>query len=75
MDAESFKEFAQFAHEHNIPADTMQELLRFQERYAAKLNEANAKRIEEQAKEAKKYFQAEWEACMSATLTCSRTGL
>ena len=33
-----FKEFAQFAHEHNSPADTMQELLRFQERYAAKLN-------------------------------------
>lgn len=75
VDAESFKEFAQFAHEHNIPADTMQELLRFQERYAAKLNEANAKRIEEQAKEAKKYFQAEWGGLYERNFNLLKDGL
>lgn len=75
VDAESFKEFAQFAHEHNIPADTMQELLRFQERYAAKLNEVNAKRIEEQAKEARKYFQAEWGGLYERNLNLLKDGL
>lgn len=75
VDAESFKEFAQFAHEHNIPADTMQELLRFQERYAAKLNEANAKRIEEQAKEAKKYFQSEWGGLYERNFNLLKDGL
>ena len=75
VDAESFKEFAQFAHEHNIPADTMQELLRFQERYAAKLNEVNAKRIEEQAKEARKYFQAEWGGLYERNFNLLKDGL
>lgn len=75
VDAESFKEFAHFAHEHNIPADTMQELLRFQERYAAKLNEVNAKRIEEQAKEARKYFQAEWGGLYERNFNLLKDGL
>lgn len=75
VDAESFKEFAQFAHEHNIPADTMQELLRFQERYAAKLNEVNAKRIEEQAKEARKYFQVEWGGLYERNFNLLKDGL
>lgn len=75
VDAESFKEFAQFAHEHNIPADTMQELLRFQERYAAKLNEVNAKRIEEQAKEARKHFQAEWGGLYERNFNLLKDGL
>lgn len=75
VDAESFKEFAQFAHKHNIPADTMQELLRFQERYAAKLNEVNAKRIEEQAKEARKYFQAEWGGLYERNFNLLKDGL
>ena len=75
VDAESFKEFAQFAYEHNIPADTMQELLRFQERYAAKLNEVNAKRIEEQAKEARKYFQAEWGGLYERNFNLLKDGL
>lgn len=75
VDAESFKEFAEFAHEHNIPADTMQELLRFQERYAAKVNEANVKRIEEQARETKKYFQAEWGGLYERNFNLLKDGL
>lgn len=75
IDAESFNEFAQFAYEHNIPADTMQELLRFQERYAAKINEANAKRIEEQAREVRKYFRAEWGGLYERNFNLLKDGL
>lgn len=75
VDIESFNEFAKFAHEHNIPADTMQELLRFQERYSAKVNELNAKHIEEQAKEARKYFQAEWGGLYDRNFTLLKDGL
>lgn len=59
-DMDSFKEFADFAHKNDIPLETAKEILRFQERYAAKNNENFARKIDEMGREAKKYFQAEW---------------
>lgn len=61
-DKESFKDFAQFAHKHNIPPDTAQELLKYQDALYRKDNEEFYIRVEDAANKAKEYFQKEWGA-------------
>lgn len=59
-DEASFKEFAEFAHKHNIPAETAQELLKYQDALYRKNNEEFGRRLEAASKEAEKYFKQEW---------------
>lgn len=61
-DEESFKEFAKFAHQHNIPPDTAQELLKYQDAIYRKQNEEFGRQIEDASKKAQEYFQKEWGA-------------
>lgn len=59
-DEASFKEFAAFAHKHNIPAETAQELLRYQDTLYRKNNEEFVRRVEEASKQAQEHFRKEW---------------